>query len=82
MIVNKFNRLVLSRTLAAVAAATLALSGIASAQSLDQVRDRYPELANLLNSIDVTQAATLETIVAINNDPSTQQERLEFAMHM
>ncbi len=78
---SKFNRLTLFKALTAMVA-TVVLGSSVSAQDLDQVRDQYPELASLLNSIDVTHASALETIIAINNDQSTQQERLELANHM
>ena len=79
---SKFNRLALAKSMLVAAFASLAMSSAVRAQDLGEIRDQYPELANLINAIDVTRVSAVEKIIAINNDPSTQQERLQFAMHM
>lgn len=58
------------------------LSTTASAQS--EIREQYPEVADLFNAFDVTQAKALEEIAAINANPSTQQARnaLEMELNM
>ena len=58
------------------------LSSGLSAQNAAEIRDQYPEVADLFNAFDITQAQALEEIAAINADPATQQARNELQMNM
>jgi len=58
------------------------LSSGLSAQNSVEIREQYPEVADLFNSFDVTQAKAFEEIAAINADPATQQVRNELQMNM
>ena len=60
----------------------LALAGSVWAQAEETIRDRYPELADLFNAFDVTQADALDAIVEINADPATMDARMELAMQL
>ncbi|PCJ23423.1 MAG: hypothetical protein COA96_11775 [SAR86 cluster bacterium] len=51
-----------------------------SAQS--NIRDLYPQLADLFNAFDVTQANAFEKIADINANPSTQAARDELQMNL
>lgn len=53
-----------------------------SAQNADQIREQYPEIADLFNAFDVTQSKALEEIAAINANPATQQARNDLMMDM
>ena len=53
-----------------------------SAQNTAVISEQYPEVADLFNAFDVTQAKALEEIAAINADPATQQVRNELQMNM
>lgn len=66
----------------ALAIAVGTFSVTASAQSGEAIRDQYPELADLFNAFDVTQASAFEKIAEINSDSSTQQARNELAMEL
>ncbi len=68
--------------LAKVLSLALAVSGGASAQGDDAIRDAYPDLANLFNAFDTTHAAALDAIAAVNGDPETMDARMELAMHL
>ena len=52
------------------------------AQNSAEIREQYPEVADLFNAFDVTQAKALEEISTINADPATQQARNELQMNM
>lgn len=52
------------------------------AQNGAEIREQYPEVADLFNAFDVTQAKALEEIAAINANPATQQARNELKMNM
>lgn len=67
---------------ATVLALALGNSGAARAQADATIRDAYPELADLFNAFDVTQAAALDAIAEINADPATMDARMELAMHL
>ncbi len=69
-------------TTIALALAVGTFSLTASAQSDQIIRDKYPQLADLFNAFDVTQASAFEKIQQINSDPSTQQARNELAMEL
>lgn len=74
-----------SNILAAFAfTAASVLSTAAIAQGGAEIRDQYPQLADLFNAFDVTQSNTYENIVAINNNPETQeaQDSLEKNLKM
>jgi hypothetical protein len=73
----------LKRTLiiASLVVASL-LSSSLFAQNTAEIRQQYPEVADLFNAFDVTQAKALEEIAAINADPATQQVRNELQMNM
>ena len=58
------------------------LSSGLSAQNTDEISKQYPEVADLFNAFDVTQAKALEEIAAINAYPATQQVRNELQMNM
>ena len=60
---------------------SLISSGL-SAQNTAVISEQYPEVADLFNAFDVTQAKALEEIAAINADPATQQVRNELQMNM
>ncbi len=53
-----------------------------SAQSTDDIREQYPEVADLFNAFDITQAKALEEIAAINNNPATQEARNQLQMNL
>ena len=46
------------------------------------VSNDYPELAELYNAFDVTQAQLLDAIAEINSDPSTMQARMDLRMEL
>ncbi len=58
------------------------LSSGLSAQNSSEISEQYPEVADLFNAFDVTQAKAFEEIAAINSDPATQQMRNELQMNM
>ncbi len=64
------------------AALALAAAGAAWAQSDATIRDAYPEIADLFNAFDATQAAALDAIAEINADPETADARMELAMRL
>ena len=69
-----------ARTLFTTIACTAILSlatQAAFAQAGDKIRKDYPQLADLFNAFDVTQAQTFETIVAINAQPAYGATRME-----
>ncbi len=53
-----------------------------SAQNATEIRQQYPQIADLFNAFDVTQAKALEEIVAINANPATQQAQNELQMDL
>ena len=53
-----------------------------SAQNAAEIRAQHPEIADLLNAFDITQAKALEEIAEINADPATQQVRNALQMKM
>ena len=52
------------------------------AQNSAKISEQYPEVADLFNAFDVTQAKALEEIAAINADPATQKARNELKIGM
>ncbi len=61
------------------------LAGILSTAAIAQsgsLRSEHPELANLYNAFDVTQAQLFDAIAQINADPATQQARNELRMEL
>ena len=63
------------------AAASL-FSAVAGAQSGADIRDQYPQLADLFNAFDITQAKAFEEVAKINDDPATKAARDELQMHL
>jgi len=77
------NQALLKRLAAPLLGALLfASSASLNAQDAAQIRQQYPEVADLFNAFDVTQAKAFEERAAINADPATQQARNELAMSM
>lgn len=65
-----------------VSALICVISASSYAQNSAEIREQYPEVADLFNAFDVTQAKALEEIAAINTNPATQQVRNELQMDM
>ena len=63
------------------ASLSILISSYANSQSGGLV-DEYPELANLYNAFDVTQAGIYDAIAAIGLDPVSQDGRMELKMHL
>lgn len=47
-----------------------------------QLHRQYPELANLFNAFDVTQAALLQQVVTINEAPANASVRMDLQHHL
>jgi hypothetical protein len=63
----------------------LALGAVISTPGLAQsgsLRGEFPELANLYNAFDVTQAGIYDAIADINGNPASQDGRMELKMHL
>lgn len=58
------------------------VSQTAFAQAGDKIRMQYPQLADLFNAFDVTQAQTFEAINSINAQPAYMQTRAQLREHM
>ena len=63
------------------ASLSILISSHANSQSGGLI-DEYPELANLYNAFDVTQAGIYDAIAAIGLDPASQDGRMELKMHL
>ena len=63
------------------ASLSILISSYAHSQSGGLI-DEYPELANLYNAFDVTQAGIYDAIAAIGLDPASQDGRMELKMHL
>ena len=63
------------------ASLSILISSYANSQSGGLI-DEYPELANLYNAFDVTQAGIYDAIAAIGLDPASQDGRMELKMHL
>ena len=63
------------------ASLSILISSYANSQSGGLV-DEYPELANLYNAFDVTQAGIYDAIAAIGLDPASEDGRMELKMHL
>ena len=63
------------------ASLSILISSYANSQSGGLV-DEYPELANLYNAFDVTQAGIYDAIAAIGLDPASQDGRMELKLHL
>lgn len=63
------------------ASLSILISSYANSQSAGLI-DEYPELANLYNAFDVTQAGIYDAIAAIGLDPASQDGRMELKMHL
>ncbi|MDT8428073.1 MAG: hypothetical protein RQ757_04825 [Pseudomonadales bacterium] len=68
---------------------TIAFTAIASlvpqaglAQAGDKIRQEYPQLADLFNAFDITQAQTFEAIATINADPAYKTVRAGVREHL
>ncbi|MCP5343639.1 MAG: hypothetical protein H7A05_03380 [Pseudomonadales bacterium] len=66
----------------ACAAVVSVASQAAFAQAGSKVRAEYPQLADLLNAFNLTQAQTFEAVAKINADPAYKAERAELADHL
>ena len=60
---------------------TALISSQASSQS-GSLRSEFPDLANLYNSFDVSQAEVYDAIAQISADPASQAGRMELKMHL
>ncbi len=83
---NKLNRMpksVTRKTLLApvMVAACLFTSGL-MAQEAAEISQQYPQIADLFNAFDVTQAKSFEEIASINANPATQQARHELQISL
>lgn len=74
---------VTSKTLlaSAMVVGCLFASGL-PAQEATEIRLKYPQVADLFNAFDVTQAKSFEEIAAINANPATQQAQDELQMSL
>ena len=63
------------------ASLSILISSYANSQSAGLI-DEYPELANLYNAFDVTQAGIYDAIAAIGLDPASEDGRMELKMHL
>ena len=63
------------------ASLSILISSYANSQSGGLIDD-YPELANLYNAFDVTQAGIYDAIAAIGLDPASEDGRMELKMHL
>lgn len=65
---------------------TLFIAGLFSteiaAQDTSEIREQYPQVADLFNAFNVTQAKAFEEIAAINANPATQMAQNELAMSL
>lgn len=68
-------------TLSLLATASLFSASI-SAQSGAAIRDQYPQLAELFNAFDLTQASAFESVAEINDNPATAQARDNLQMSL
>ncbi len=66
----------------AFAAAVSLLSPAAMAQSSDVIRKQYPQLADLFNAFDVTQAQTFDAVATINAHPAYETARAGLREHL
>ncbi|MDX1491931.1 MAG: hypothetical protein R3332_11645 [Pseudohongiellaceae bacterium] len=71
----------LIQAIACTAVVTLSSQAV-FAQAGDKIREQYPELADLFNAFDVTQAQTFEAINTINSEARYADDRKELRMHM
>ena len=62
-------------------ALTALISSQASSQS-GSLRSEFPDLANLYNSFDVSQAEVYDAIAEISADPASHGGRMELKMHL
>lgn len=53
-----------------------------AAQDTSEIREQYPEVADLFNAFDITQAKAFEEIAAINANPATQMAQNELRMSL
>lgn len=58
------------------------ISSSALAQARDEIREHYPQIADLFNAFDVTQASAFDSIAAINAHPAYEATRAELRTHM
>jgi len=68
-------------TVSLIAVASM-FTAAASAQSSAEIRDQYPQLADLFNAFDVTQANAFERIAEINANPATADARNSLQMNL
>lgn len=58
------------------------ISSAATAQSSSEIREQYPQLADLFNAFDVTQAQTFDAIATINAHPAYETARAGLREHL
>ena len=58
------------------------LTSALTAQEVTEIQLQYPQVADLFNAFDVTQAKSFEEIAAINANPATQQAQNELQMSL
>ena len=73
------------QTLCAIIACT-AVFGVSSqtvfAQTGAKIRSEYPQVADLLNAFDVTQAKAFEAIARINSEPAYELTRADLQEYL
>lgn len=83
---NKLNhepKSVARKTLLASAMVVASLfTSALTAQEATEIRLQYPQVADLFNAFDLTQAKSFEEIAAINANPATQQAQNELQMSL
>jgi len=82
---GQFNWIKPAKTLVNAIACTAIVSLIpatAAAQSRSDIRAEYPQLADLFNAFDVTQAQTFDAIATINAHPSYAAARAALREHL
>lgn len=80
---SRHHQPILKRLSISLVSALICVISVSSyAQNSAEIREQYPEVADLFNAFDVTQAKALEEIAAINANPATQQVRNELQMNM
>lgn len=80
---SRLHQPILKRLIPSIISVLICAISVSSyAQNSVEIREQYPEVADLFNAFDVTQAKALEEIAAINADPATQQARNELQMNM
>lgn len=80
---NSGCKFALSRIATLILSLSISIFSIsASAQSLKETHEQYPELANLFNAFDVIQASIFDKVTEINADPATRMARNQLEIHL